>query len=107
MPLPSVVYVGAADYDVVVKPPKKMDRDRLLGETDTSNTEISLTRKQSKSSMQNTLLHEILHAIFWTSGFNRENFPMDTEERVVQALTPWLLAVLQDNPHVLTYLLEK
>jgi cob(I)alamin adenosyltransferase len=101
------VYVGPADYDVVLKKPKNMDRDRLLGETDTANTEISMTRKQSKSSMQNTLLHETLHAIFWTSGFNRQKFPMEQEEKVVQALTPWLLAVLQDNPDTLAFLLEK
>ena len=105
-PLPSVIYVGAADYDVRLKKDKEMDRGRLLGETDSENSTIEINKKQSKCSMQNTLLHETLHAIFWTSGYNR-NWPMDEEEKVVQALTPWLLAFLQDNPLALAYLLEK
>lgn len=104
--MPKTIYVGPDDYEVCIKKPSEMDRDRLLGETDTSNTEIAINGKQSRSSTQNTILHETLHAIFWSSGLNRAT-EMDIEEKVILTITPWVIQVLRDNPRLVAYLLEK
>jgi len=103
MNIPEIVYVGAADYTVLCK--KSFD---LLGETDPDQTEIKIRSTQSLSSAQNTLLHEILHAIVWESGYRQvADLSTDQEETMVRVLTPWILAVLQDNPDVLAFLLTK
>jgi hypothetical protein len=101
--LPEIVYVGAADY--VIRHKKKFEP---LGETDADNTEITIRVGQSSCSKQNTLLHEILHAIAWESGYNHlAELTNDQEETLIRVITPWLLALLQDNPDVLTFLLSK
>ena len=105
MPLPKVVYLGAADYDVKEK--KKLDLPQLLGETNNENCEILIRDKQAPPSKRDTFLHEILHAIFWLSGANHScKLSEDDEEVLVRFLAPWLLAFMRDNPHALTFLLE-
>lgn len=104
MPLPKLVYLGAADY--IVREKKRMDLTTLLGETNNDNSEIFIRAKQSACSKRDTFLHEVLHAIIWLSGMGND---MDTEaeERAVRWLTPWILAFLRDNPDAVQYLLEK
>lgn len=103
MPLPSVVFLGAADYEIVEK--KNID---VLGETDDNNTTIRIKRAQSDACKRDTLLHEVLHAVMWLSG-GKHVFGLDheDEEKLIRVLTPWILAFLRDNPESLEYLLEK
>jgi len=101
--IPEVVFIGAADYLI-----RHKAKYPLLGETLPDDTEIIIRKAQSACSKQNTLLHEILHAIVWESGYRQvADLSTDQEETMVRVLTPWILAVLQDNPNVLTFLLSK
>ena len=101
--LPEVVYIGAADYLI-----RHKGKYPLLGETFPDDTEIIIRKRQSVCSKQNTLLHEIIHAIVWESGYRQiADLSTETEENLVRILTPWILAVLQDNPNVLAFLLDR
>jgi hypothetical protein len=104
MPLPKLLYFGAADYTVVEK--KRLDTPLLLGESDHPNCEILIRTKQAPASKRDTFLHECLHVVFWLSGMGSD-LDADTEEKYVRYLSPWILAFLRDNPEALAYLLEK
>lgn len=98
--LPKVIYVGPHDYDVQTK--KHLD---LLGETDNSNTAITLKARQSRTSMQDTILHEALHAIVFNSGlFKTLDLDNETEEKLVVTISPWILQLIKDNPELVQFL---
>lgn len=103
VPLPSVIFLGAADYEVKEK--KHFD---LLGETLNDDALIKIKVKQAAATKRDTMLHEVLHAICWLSGYSHNNgLNHDSEEALVRTFTPWLLAALRDNPDLLAFLLEK
>jgi hypothetical protein len=100
--LPKTVYVGPYDYNVKLT---KSLGDSLYGETDNTNSEILVHPEQSKSSRRDTFLHEVLHAIFHTSGASKAlGWDMKTEEQLIRLINPWLVQVLQDNPDLIAYL---
>lgn len=102
MPLPEEVFLGAAAYDVREK--KRMD---LLGETFNDDCLIEIKRKQGAACKRDTLLHECLHGIVWVSGGAKLfDLSHDDEEKLVRLLTPWLLALIRDNPALIAYLTE-
>ncbi len=54
---------------------------------------------------RNSVLHEVLHAALNAAGLNLDAEPNGiTEEDLVVTLTPWLLMVIRDNPHLVKYL---
>lgn len=58
---------------------------------------------------QETLLHEILHAVWATTGLNHahESFPdEEREEALVSMQSPGLVFVLKHNPQVLKYIIS-
>lgn len=102
---PKVLYIGAADVDVKFR--KQLSSPTLIGEFDGAGSNILLRNDQSESSLRDTLIHEALHAIVYLSGI-RENLSLshEDEEKLVVALSPWLLALLRDNPKLVEFLLE-
>ena len=57
---------------------------------------ISIDSELTLQPMQDTLLHEIIHAVL-------QAYEKDTEV-LVRILTPALLALLKDNPHLVKFL---
>lgn len=101
---PKVIFIGPHDYAVSMSK-KKIDPN-LFGETDNTNSEIHVHPNQSLQNKRDTLIHEILHAILFASGAKRVlGWSAEREEKVIRLLSPWLLAVLQDNPDLIDYLL--
>lgn len=100
--LPDAVLVGATRYTV-----ESRDR-KLFGRTDNRHSTIMVSSRQSGASARDTLLHEVLHAILWCSAAGRM-LPLgdEDEERLVRLLTPWLLAVIRDNPELIDYLIAE
>lgn len=97
---PKVLYVGPTDYLIKLK--TRLD---LLGETDSNESMIYLRRKQSDSTMRGTLVHELMHAIIFESGIAKVmSWNNETEEEFVSVVSPWVQAVIQDNPALLDYL---
>jgi len=98
MMLPSYIQVGPYRYKVVLL---AKDMNDLYGETDSRNQMIRLHPEQARDSMADTLLHEVMHAIWACSGMHEGRV---TEEQAVRGLTTWLLLVLRDNPELVEYL---
>lgn len=95
--------IGPATWRVRTAP---IDPDKL-GVTRTAKHRIHLSPAQDASSRRDTLLHECLHAIFYESGLASVlAVSDDDEERFIRLLTPWLLALLRDNPRLVIFLLE-
>lgn len=99
MKLPKLIYVGPFDFDVHQK--TEMD---MLGETFSNDGRIEVKRRQSAANKRDTLLHEVLHAIVFHSGLGHK-LSHDDEEHFVVTISPWILAVLRDNPALVSYLL--
>lgn len=66
------------------------------------------TPHRGEGSLKETLLHEILHCVFVVTALNHYTRPRrgDLDEYIISGMSPTLLAVLQDNPKVLAYLVD-
>lgn len=71
----------------------------LCGLTSVNQCRIWVDDNQSKSQIQDTLLHEILHAVFDTCGISVD-LDHAAEERIVRVLAPNLLSLFRDNPEL-------
>ena len=102
VPVPKVVYIGPADY--VVKQRKHMEPG-LMGETFNEDARIDLKRNQADCQRRETLMHEILHAVIFMSGYAKVTaLDQEAEERLVVMLSPWLTQFIRDNPDTLAYM---
>lgn len=70
------------------------------GRSDGGRQLIAIEDGQPLASEQDTVLHEILHII-------EEYMGMDVPEGVVEQFATGLLAVLKDNPKLISYLRQK
>lgn len=112
MPIPKTIRVGPHTYRVRSSQ-KHWDRliasdaqwDGYSGLSKHQPCEIWLNPDQSASQMQDTLLHEALHALYACS--NLAGLEEPAEENVVGHLTPWLLMLLRANPALTEYLLAE
>lgn len=103
MPPPNVIYVGPNDVPVKVK--KRLSDDSLRGEF--TDAGIHIDRKQSESGLRDTVLHEAMHAIIYLAGIKKAlELDHDDEEKLVVTLTPWILALMRDNPALVEFLME-
>ena len=78
---------------------KFVDKDvsnasEALGWCDYDNQVICLYEGQSKESLSDTMLHEILHALFFSMGID----PNTDEEKVVTKISAGLCTVWSSNP---------
>lgn len=74
--------------------------DGLNGECDSDKQQILVRDGQPLESEQDTLLHEVLHAIDEAMG-------LKLKEAQVKGAATGLLAVLKDNPALVAYLRRK
>lgn len=112
--LPDRVKVGPKYYKLQTSPEhwNQLCADESVGgaygHTDNKTLVISISPYQSSSEYQDTLLHEILHAV-WAQGpdigATMDDIGQDgREEYLVGRQSPWLLLVLQDNPRLFEFL---
>jgi hypothetical protein len=80
--------------------PKAMRDD--LGQTVIDQTTIRMSTAQSLAAERDTLLHEVLHSVWYVMRV--ECCTAEQEEEVVVRLATGLLAVLRDNPQLVTFL---
>ncbi len=78
--------------------------DELLGITRAADLKILVAPHQHPFVRMDTVLHETLHACITAHGIDAGDH--DTEERLIRALTPALLALLRDNPKLVSYLCQ-
>lgn len=98
--MPKHVRVGPFTYRIAVTP----DIDEF-GHTANDVHRISINVDQSTVSMKDTLLHEVLHACFFTVNL-RDQVDYEAEERIVRRLSTILLQVLRSNPKLVEYVCD-
>ena len=74
------------------------------GQCDADKHVISIVAGRSSGNDQNTLTHEIFHAIAFELNVDGEIGKRGSEEQWIQALATGWLAVLKDNPRLVSYL---
>lgn len=69
---------------------------------------ISLNPETTTMQMVDTLLHEVLHCVWFISGIAVDHLAelkfSQVEEHLVNRLTPWLALVIANNPKLMAYL---
>lgn len=95
------IKVGAVDYQVKILPP---DKDAQYGACVYSHQIIYLSPNQLNQSASDTILHEVLHAIWHESGI--EHNDIIVEETVVRTLATWLRIVFTDNPELVKFIVN-
>ncbi len=82
-------------------------RDRF-GETSMANMTMIISPARAFTGMQETLLHEILHALIWQAGITIPENPDasgdEREETLVGQMSGILLDCIKRNPHVFDWL---
>lgn len=95
---PKRIRVAAFDIRVVsLDPQNRHDH----GTFDAARQEMALCGDFPTTVMEcETLLHEVMHAIYWAYGIKQG----DDEERTVTAMTVGLMQVWRDNPKLIDWI---
>ncbi|MGI9486268.1 MAG: hypothetical protein ACR2RF_10405 [Geminicoccaceae bacterium] len=104
--LPKTVRIGYADYRVQPWPHHEAAAAGRYGECSSYELVIRIDDgllDRSPLKAADTMLHEILHAIYWVYGVEDE----DKEERLVGMMASALTQVWRDNPQVVAWLNEQ
>ena len=106
--LPEVVYVGPYALNVVVtEPPELNDADnpdmKLSGRLRLEDNAVLVSPSQSGVYLADTLLHEVLHAVWAVAG--GWSWDID-EERVIYSMSTVLLDTLRRNPALVDFLVN-
>lgn len=98
MRLPGSVRVGHRAVPVALR---RFDDPAEYGQYLLHRDRIEINQSLGPSLRASVLVHEILHAMFATAMI-----PVDdaTEETVIRALTPQILALIRDNPRLIAAL---
>ena len=91
------VKVGPTDFSIEYVPLN----DELFGDFSYINSRIRIEENLKGSALVDTVLHEILHAI-WKLGQLKDK--REDEERAVAIMATYLTQVLRDNPTMLNWL---
>ena len=111
--LPVTIKVGTQDWTIVEHTSKEdgMLYEDNYGYTLERRNMIVIDKDASDSRKKQVLIHEILHAIRFTFFTGNKMAPKlsfeDTEHYFIGMYEETLLMVLQDNPPLVEYLLDK
>lgn len=117
---PKKVKIGYATWRIHWLTPKQWKKDKrlsedLAGQTNAASHDLFICTEHptgvcDKAMLQETLLHELLHATLESTSLNQTMLKLssdDLEEGVVAGLAGPLLAVFLDNPKATTWIFEK
>jgi len=100
--LPDKLRIGPYDYKVVVVDKITEDKE-AWGLFEQGKLSITLSNDQAnKLFAADTLLHEVLHAIYANTGIQA----LTPEEGVCSAMATGIIQVLRDNPKFRTWLIK-
>jgi hypothetical protein len=103
------VKVGYREYVIRYVPRKSLYGGDAIGDCENPGKHINCKGKiriangLDNVEKANTVLHEIMHALFYTQGINVAGA---LEERLVCSLTNGLIAFIRDNPKFVLKLLR-
>ena len=94
MKLPKTIKIANHVFNVAEWNSNEASAHGRFGECDCNTLSIRISTAHPDSHIRETLMHEILHAIFWSYGVK----DIDDEERTITGLAVGLSQVWQDNP---------
>lgn len=98
--LETVLRIGYADFSIFTTDEDRKEIDNAMGICYPNLHEIFISTKYNEIETVNTLIHEILHAVYHQANLECG----DTEERLVCTLTNGLVAVFRNNPQLVKYI---
>lgn len=101
--LPSRVKVGYRSLSIVVWEGWEAQRTPNFGEFDMATGEIRLHPAMDANKLVNTLVHELLHAVWamWCLPIDgKDGLGDETEEGIVQSVANGWTTLLYDNPQL-------
>ena len=104
---PSELRIGPLVWTIVFTTEDALEED-CVGWLDAVNLRILLNKDRPPTALRETLIHEILHAIFFSYGIevHVKGDSSEREEFVVNALGLPIYQVLLDNREILNWILE-
>jgi len=112
MSRPKRVHVEGETVDIVWKAPLKRFRDgypkaaEYIAETANTRAHIEIAPGQTHDDERRSLLHEILHDCAARGGA-RSQMKLRDEEYIITTIEPWLYLLLQQNPALVAWLMER
>lgn len=94
MTIPESVKLGWRNYRILQDEHRCSEEGDLSGEIDYANSVIYIYDKLSEDEKCVTLLHEIIHGIFYLSGRKKQM----NDEPLIECLSENLYQVIKDNP---------
>ncbi len=95
-------YISIGPYRYRIKLVRELgEPEELDGVTDTAGSKLLIREDLSPSRMRETVLHEILHAVWDVCNLSKAY-----EEKTIMSLSPILLDVLQRNEELVEWLTE-
>jgi hypothetical protein len=91
------IKIGSTDYSIEYVPLN----EELFGDFSYINSRIRIEQNLIGPPLVDTVLHEVLHAI-WRLGQLKDK--KEDEERVVSVMATYLTQVLRDNPALMPWL---
>lgn len=96
--IPSHVRIGAFDISIGTMNPHETMGKLRWGEFSSAEQAVRIQEHwPSRHKLIDTLMHEIMHGIYWAYGIGDD----DKEERIVAAFASALVALYRDNPWLL------
>lgn len=99
---PSTLKVNGRVVSIKYRASKHMPD--LAGQFHPDRNLIDINKSQDKQELQDTVLHETLHAILHTQG---REYGGEVEELYVRAIATGLSGVLRDNPEFTQWLIQQ
>jgi hypothetical protein len=99
--LPSTIRVGAYDFRIEKWSPHAASANRRWGEVSSVEQTIRIQRDMpTRYKAVDTVIHEIMHALYWAVGVDDE----DTEERIVSLLSTATASLYRDNSWLIDWI---
>lgn len=95
MEAPSLIKMLGSDIEVSFLPSVVVDNEPAMGSYEQEQSRILVKEGMSVSSVRDTLMHELIHAIL-------QHYEMDSE-KLVRVITPALVSLLRDNPKLVEF----
>lgn len=100
--IPSSLRIGGFDW-LIEENAEVTNEGNAFGTTHHGKQRMFIDPSETQQKKKHTLVHEIMHAIWWQSGlgvrYGEKNHPK-LEEEVVAALSMGMYQVLRDNPQL-------
>lgn len=100
--LPNTIRIGPYTYRIkYVKRLQSDDKDALNGQICLAEGIIKIERALPEDHQHATLMHEVLHGVFYVAGIGAEADHEVGDEELITRISPILYDTLQRNPGII------